>query len=77
MIRFLIEYIKPRQEGEITKEFIRTHRLDQSTLRFTRFYQLPDGSYQRDEATAAYSSIMTEGKIKQSILFLSHLTSSL
>ena len=60
--RFLIEYIKPKQEGNITKELIKTRELYQSMLRFTRFYQLCDGSYQRDENSTVYSTLMTEGK---------------
>jgi hypothetical protein len=58
----LIEYIKAKQDGTITKELIRTRQLDQSMLRFTRYYQLDDGSYNRDEESVEYSSIMTEGK---------------
>lgn len=57
-----MEYIKPKQEGAITKDLIRTMQLDQSRLRFTRFNQLPDGTYQRDDSSTAYSSIMVEGK---------------
>jgi hypothetical protein len=58
----LIEYIKAKQDGTITKELIRTRQLDQSMLRFTRYYQLDDGAYNRDEESVEYSSIMTEGK---------------
>jgi hypothetical protein len=38
-------------------------------LRFTRFYQLSDGSYQRDESSIEYSCLMTEGKRKSSDYF--------
>ena len=57
-----MEYIKPKQEGDITKDLIRTMQLDQSRLRFTRFNQLSDGTYQRDDSSTVYSSIMIEGK---------------
>lgn len=57
-----MEYIKPKQDEDITKELIKTRQLHKSILRFTRFYQTPDGSYQRDESSTAYSCLMTEGK---------------
>ena len=59
-----MEFIKLKQDQYITKELIKTRRLDQSMLRFTRFYQLPTGVYQRDEASTEYSCLMTEGKEK-------------
>jgi len=66
---FLIEYVKPKQDNYITKDLIKTRKLDQSMLRFTRFYQLSDGSYQRDESSIEYSCLMTEGKRKSSDYF--------
>ncbi|CAF0943769.1 unnamed protein product [Rotaria sordida] len=57
---FLIEYIKSKQDDVITKQLIQTRQLYQSMLRFTRFYLTADGSYQPDEASIEYSSIMTE-----------------
>ncbi len=62
--RFLIEYIKPKQEGNITKDLIKKRQLDQSMLRFTRYYQLANGSYQEDASSTEYSCLMTEGKRK-------------
>jgi hypothetical protein len=60
----LIEHIKPKQEGNITKDLIKTRQLEQSMLRFTRFYQISDGSYQEDESSTEYSCLMIEGKRK-------------
>ncbi len=59
--RFLIEFIKPKQDNHITKDLIKARQLEQSMLRFTRFYQISDGSYQRDESSTEYSCLMTEG----------------
>jgi hypothetical protein len=39
-------------------------------LRFTRFYQIADGSYQRDESSTEYSCLMTEGKGKSYDYFI-------
>jgi hypothetical protein len=58
---FLIEFIKPKQDDNITKDLIKTRQLEQSMLRFTRFYEISDGSYQRDESSTEYSCLMTEG----------------
>jgi len=57
---FKLEYIKPKQDDNITKDLIKTRQLDQSMLRFTRFYQIADGSYQCDESSTEYSCLMTE-----------------
>ncbi|CAF2409681.1 unnamed protein product [Rotaria sp. Silwood2] len=57
---FLIEYIKRKQDDEITKQLIKNRQFYQSMLRFTRFYLTTDGTYQSDEASTEYSSIMTE-----------------
>ena len=59
---FMIEYIKCKQNDEITKDLIRTRQLDQSMLRFTRYYQTDNNLYQKDEDSVEYSSIMIEGK---------------
>ena len=60
---FLIENIKSKQDDLITKDLIEKRHLKQSKLRFTRYYQIADGSYQQDEASTAYSCVMTEGKL--------------
>ncbi|CAF3331976.1 unnamed protein product [Rotaria socialis] len=57
---FLIEYIKSKQEGEITKDLINERQLHQSMLRYTRFYLNADDHYQSDDASTVYSSTMTE-----------------
>ncbi|CAF2063057.1 unnamed protein product [Rotaria magnacalcarata] len=57
---FLIEYIKSKQEREITKDLIKERQLQQSMLRYTRFYLNADGNYQPDETSTEYSSRMTE-----------------
>ena len=56
----MIEYIKGKQEGDITKDLIRTRQLEQSMLRFTRIFQADKNTYQRDENSVEYSSLMTE-----------------
>lgn len=61
-IRFLIEYIKNKQDDVITKEMIRTRQLDQSMLRFTRILRLGKDNFIRDETTTQYSTVMQEGK---------------
>jgi hypothetical protein len=58
----MIEYIKCKQNDEITKDLIRTRQLDQSMLRFTCYYLTDDNVYQKDEDSVEYSSIMIEGK---------------
>jgi hypothetical protein len=67
---FMIEYIKGKQDDNITKDVIKTRQLEQSMLRFTRFYQIDDGSYQPDTTSVAYSCIMSEGnEINSFLLF--------
>jgi len=62
LFRFFIEYIKSKQDDIITKELIQERQLNQSKLCFTRYFQIADGSYKKDEASIAYSSVMSEGK---------------
>ncbi|CAF3911566.1 unnamed protein product [Rotaria sordida] len=57
---FMIELIKSKQDNIITKELIRSRKLYQSMLRFTRIYRDEYGKFQRDEIGQEYSSIMTE-----------------
>ncbi|CAF2493655.1 unnamed protein product [Rotaria sp. Silwood2] len=57
---FMIELIKMKQDDFITKKLIRSRKLDQSMLRFTRIYQDENGNYQRDNNSEEYSCIMTE-----------------
>ncbi|CAF3757783.1 unnamed protein product [Rotaria sp. Silwood1] len=59
-ITFMIEFIKSKQDDIITKELIRSRKLYQSMLRFTRIYRDEYGKLQRDEIGQEYSSIMTE-----------------
>lgn len=56
----MIEYIKNKQDDMITKELIRTRQLDQSMLRFTRFFQDAKNDFPCDENSVEYSNIMTE-----------------
>ena len=58
----MIELIKSRQDEMITKELIRQRKLDQSMLRFTRFFRNENGVFQRDVDSEEYSCIMTESK---------------
>ncbi len=60
----MIELIKGKQDDVITKDLIRTRQLEHSMLRFTRIFQMGKGNFQRDEGSAAYSSVMSEGKRK-------------
>ncbi|CAF3332083.1 unnamed protein product [Rotaria sp. Silwood2] len=57
---FMIEFIKNKQDDIITKELIRSRKLYQSILRFTRIYRDEHGKFQRDDIGQEYSSIMTE-----------------
>jgi len=57
---FKIELIKSKQGGSITKNSIRERQLEKSKLRFTRTFYDEHGVYHRDEATTAYSRVMTE-----------------
>ena len=77
---FQIEFIKSKQDVNITKELIRKRRLDQSILRFTRLYQAGKSNFLRDDLSVEYSSGMTEGieqhcshwrKVNELILFSS------
>lgn len=56
----MIEYIKPKQEGNITKELIKNRQLDQSLFRFTRIYQTDKNTFERDDNSVGYSCLMTE-----------------
>jgi len=56
----MIEYIKRKQEGNITKDLIKTRQLEQSMLRFTRIFQDEKNTYQRDDNSVEYSCIMNE-----------------
>ncbi len=58
---FMIELIKSKQDDVITKKLIRLRQLDQSMLRFTRFYQ-SENTFERDESSVEYSHVMSEGK---------------
>lgn len=60
MNSFKIELIKSKQGGSITKNSIRERQLEKSKLRFTRTFYDEYGVYHRDEATTAYSCVMTE-----------------
>jgi hypothetical protein len=57
---FMIEFIKKKQEGNITKDLIKSRQLEQSMLRFTRIYQTAKNTFQRDDNSVEYSCIMTE-----------------
>jgi hypothetical protein len=56
----MMEFIKSKQDNIITKDLIKTRKLDQSMLRFTRFYQADKNTYERDEGSVEYSCVMTE-----------------
>ena len=56
----MIEYIKGKQDGNITKDLIKNRQLEQSMLRFTRIYQADKNTYERDENSVEYSRVMTE-----------------
>lgn len=58
----MIELIKSKQDGIITKDLIKTKQLDQSMLRFTRIYYDENGKCQRDVESQEYSLIMSESK---------------
>jgi hypothetical protein len=61
VISFMLEYIKSKQDDNLTKDLIKSRQLEQSMLRFTRFYQAEKNTYQRDESSIEYSYVMTEG----------------
>jgi hypothetical protein len=56
----MIEFIKKKQEGNITKELIKNRQLEQSMLRFTRIYLADKNTFQRDDNSVEYSCIMSE-----------------
>lgn len=57
---FKIEYIKSKQDHTITKDLIKTRELDQSMLRFKRFYLSEKNVFEPDETSTEYSCLMTE-----------------
>jgi hypothetical protein len=56
----MIEYIKSKQDGTITKDLIKTRQLEQSMLRFTRIFQSEQNTFQRDDESVEYSGVMSE-----------------
>ena len=56
----MIEYIKNKQDDMITKDLIRTRQLEQSMLRFTRYFQSTKNDFLCDENSVEYSTVMTE-----------------
>ena len=65
----MIELIKSKQDDVITKELIRSRQLEHSMLRFTRFFQIGKGNFQRDDGSEEYSSVMSEG-ISKNLIFM-------
>ncbi len=65
----MMELIKSKQDDVITKELIRTRQLEHSMLRFTRIFQVGKGNFQRDDGSAEYSSVMSEGMTKTNFLY--------
>ncbi|CAF4314210.1 unnamed protein product [Rotaria socialis] len=57
---FMMELIKSKQDDIITKKVIRSQKLDQSLLRFTRIYRDQHGEYQRDKNSEVFSCTMQE-----------------
>ncbi|CAF1057030.1 unnamed protein product [Adineta steineri] len=58
---FEIGFIKSKQDEIITKDLIKTRKLDQSILRFTHcYYQSETNILERDESSTEYSCIMKE-----------------
>ncbi|CAF1216836.1 unnamed protein product [Adineta steineri] len=57
---FMIELIKSKQDEIITKDLIKTRQLEQSMLRFTRFYENEKNTFERDESSTEYSCVMSE-----------------
>ena len=70
LFSFMVELIKSKQDNVITKGLIRSRQLDQSMLRFTRYYRDQDGVYQQDIDSQEYSCIMTESKNEQQQRYL-------
>ncbi|CAF1000064.1 unnamed protein product [Adineta steineri] len=68
---YLIEFVKCKQDEQITKEVIKDRQLNKSKLRFTRYYQTTDGSYERDESSVIDTIVMTEeyGKFRVEDIF--------
>ena len=58
----MIEYIKKKQDTIITKELIKARQLDQSKLRFRRFYLSEKNEFEPDDNSIEYSCLMTEGR---------------
>ena len=58
----MIEYIKPKQDDHITKDLIKKQQLEQSMLRFKRYYLSEKNTYEPDESSTEYSRLMTESK---------------
>lgn len=56
----MIEYIKSKQDGTITKDLIKNRQLEQSMLRFTRYFQGAKNNFQCDENSVEYSTVMSE-----------------
>ncbi|CAF1000046.1 unnamed protein product [Adineta steineri] len=71
---YKIEFIKSKQDDQITKEVIKDRQLNKSKLRFTRYYQTTDGSYERDESSVIDTIVMTEeyGKFRVEDVFPLH-----
>ncbi len=63
----MIELVKSKQDHIITKKLIRTRKLDQSMLCFTRIYEDESGKLCEDIANQEYSCIMTESKKRNSM----------
>ncbi len=57
---FMVEYIKSKQDGNITKDLIKARQLEQSMRRFTRIFQDDKNTYQRDDNSVEYSCVMSE-----------------
>ncbi|CAF1094917.1 unnamed protein product [Adineta steineri] len=65
---YKIEFVKCKQDGKIiTKEKIKQRQLNESKLRFTRFYRTDNGSYVPDTTTIIYSDQMKEDYGKFSV----------
>ncbi|CAF1214112.1 unnamed protein product [Adineta steineri] len=60
---FDIGFIKSKQDEIITKDLIKTRKLDESMLRFTHcYYQSKTNILERDESSTKYSRIMREAR---------------
>jgi hypothetical protein len=65
----MLELIKSKQDDIITKELIRNRQLEHSMLRFTRIFQVGKGNFQRDDGSAEFSTVMSEGRKKKNPIF--------